>query len=803
MRKKSNTNKYNGIRHLIITIHGIRTYGHWQERLEAIIKSENQNIKFAHYRYGYFSIVAFIVPLSRWLVTKRFRQELIHLVEVGNYDRIDIVAHSFGTHISMWGLHGIQEDERPKIHTVITCGSVLRPSFPWFSLWPKYVDRVVNDCGTKDLVLVLNQLAVLFTGMAGRVGFEGFNKENYRNRFFQFGHSGYFESRSQEEDQDSFMRERWVPLLTGDVEIIAFDERKPPTVIQGIGEWMLHNADPIKIGLYILISLLFAGWLFKQWNTAEAATTKATTHVYANAAYALCEVDPTIAYRFAKESLREEFNVTGALALLKSFNSGSWFYSHSKNDIYDAALSDNGKTLAWICHENKLHLLCLVTNVYETQPTFANNVEFSPDNRLIQWHANDGIQTLGSIYIHSLQNDRVDTINLSFDDLTISENGKIFVPAYTDIPGSLALHIINTQSGEVEAHPLPNEIIGRIVHFAFKDGTGYIVGSDESENVVVFKEADGFQVFNFPDGYRLVDIDATGKKLVVYLSGVKQDLKDCIGFIDFANSSSGQVIPTISFGYGEDYGEGKVKFHPDGSVVAAVADGSLKIIDLDKREIEDIVSYESPTDKISVSQDGEIIVIGRRSGHTSIYNYNLIPSGRLLGNHHSYGRGAVFSKISMDSSGNRVLTVSRSGMRLWIRPNFQLTLPHASYHAVGIDSIPIEYLNLFQRYHNEKFPSFWPCEELVRVKQNDEGIISLCVQYEDRIDFFSSGLKKGQIDIVSSGGIYNLVSSIIGRKADQYFILSPDVALGLLDEEDKKGHIWQLDSTTISTWINL
>src|SRR5882762_4353579 len=48
--------------HLIVTIHGIRTFGHWQERLEALVSTDsNSDVEFANYKYGYFSIIAFII----------------------------------------------------------------------------------------------------------------------------------------------------------------------------------------------------------------------------------------------------------------------------------------------------------------------------------------------------------------------------------------------------------------------------------------------------------------------------------------------------------------------------------------------------------------------------------------------------------------------------------------------------------------------------------------------------------------------------------------------------------------------
>ena len=85
--------------HLIVTVRGIRTYGHWQERLEALVLAEASDtpIEFVNYKFGYFSVVAFALPFLRWSVVRRFRNELVKLCNSQPRSRIDLVGHSFGT----------------------------------------------------------------------------------------------------------------------------------------------------------------------------------------------------------------------------------------------------------------------------------------------------------------------------------------------------------------------------------------------------------------------------------------------------------------------------------------------------------------------------------------------------------------------------------------------------------------------------------------------------------------------------------------------------------------------------------
>jgi hypothetical protein len=162
------------MKQLVITVHGIRTFGAWQGRLEGLLRGQNSphELTVISYTFGYFSVIAFIIPLFRWIVVRRFRYFLLDVVRNQSWDRIDLVGHSFGTHVIAWALYGIPIADRPSVNTIILSGSVLKSNFPWQVLIGRGVQRLVNDCGVRDAVLILNQLTVLFTGMAWSIGFQ-------------------------------------------------------------------------------------------------------------------------------------------------------------------------------------------------------------------------------------------------------------------------------------------------------------------------------------------------------------------------------------------------------------------------------------------------------------------------------------------------------------------------------------------------------------------------------------------------------------------------------------------------------
>jgi len=174
------------------------------------------------------------------------------------WDRIDIVAHSFGTYLVALALRSICAQRSFSVRSVILGGSVLPARFRWSRLVPTHVRRVVNDCGTHDNVLWLSQ-AIPLLGMAGRTGFVGMTGSQLRNRFFSIGHSGYFQSEGS--PSDAFMSQYWVPLLCS--------EEDPPLIDQRISSWLTpvemflqHNAKPTKLIVYAaaVAAVVGVGW---------------------------------------------------------------------------------------------------------------------------------------------------------------------------------------------------------------------------------------------------------------------------------------------------------------------------------------------------------------------------------------------------------------------------------------------------------------------------------------------------------------------------------------------------------------
>lgn len=147
---------------IIVTVHGIRTFGQWQHRLAILTKMARPDARFVHYSYGYFSSLAFCFPPFRRAAVRRFSTLLVRLRASEPLTTIDIVSHSFGTHLVGWALYDLAP-RNLRFGTIILSGSVLKVGFPWQELIDRYVvARVINDCGLQDSVLVLSQLCACY-----------------------------------------------------------------------------------------------------------------------------------------------------------------------------------------------------------------------------------------------------------------------------------------------------------------------------------------------------------------------------------------------------------------------------------------------------------------------------------------------------------------------------------------------------------------------------------------------------------------------------------------------------------------
>jgi hypothetical protein len=231
------------------------------------------------------------------------------------------------------------------VHTIVLAGSVLPPRFPWKHLFVRgLLTRVINDCGTRDGSLVLSKLFILGTGHAGRAGFQGMTGSHLVNRFFQFGHSGYFLLKTQ--PSDTFMQLRWVDVLLTEAAVQPIDERPPLTFTRGVFEVLVNNAELAKVAAYIVF--LTCGLLFV--NHVVVAAKQDLARKRAATAMQDMERDLVAALPLALKALDTAPIVESKGALIFALANGDKidaFLERSAEPMYCVAFSLNGSLLAY------------------------------------------------------------------------------------------------------------------------------------------------------------------------------------------------------------------------------------------------------------------------------------------------------------------------------------------------------------------------------------------------------------------------------------------------------------------------
>lgn len=259
------------MRRLVISVHGIRTHGLWQERLGRLLANSAPNIEVEAFKFSRLESIALLMPFLSRSIIRRFYETLLQHLNSKKYERIDIVGHSFGTHVIASALERLAEGvlpARPLVHTVILSGSILKPNFPWLSVKRNVVERVVNDCGTRDRVLLLPTWFVWGAGNAGQYGFKG-SLPNQRiiNRLHPFGHSAYFGRKPRH--LDWFMKRYWISLLVNDRVVFPPDVAK--SKLRAMVEWVeVHLAQPAKFCFYVTLLLMLLVPPY-QWLKERAA----------------------------------------------------------------------------------------------------------------------------------------------------------------------------------------------------------------------------------------------------------------------------------------------------------------------------------------------------------------------------------------------------------------------------------------------------------------------------------------------------------------------------------------------------
>lgn len=201
----------------ILSIHGIRTTGKWQDDLSEAL--EKHGFRHRPLNFGFFRTLFLLLPWSREKKIKWFLDE--YQLKLGS-DSVppSVIAHSFGTYIIASAL---QQYDLIRFDRVIFCGSIVRRDFDWsHAVSVGQVNNVLNEAGGRDIWCSLVGWVVADAGPSGVSGFQDtaggkvLQLEHKSHR-----HSDYFYKLNYEQ--------RWIPFLQGR-EIKPSPVRRQPTM---------------------------------------------------------------------------------------------------------------------------------------------------------------------------------------------------------------------------------------------------------------------------------------------------------------------------------------------------------------------------------------------------------------------------------------------------------------------------------------------------------------------------------------------------------------------------------------------
>jgi CheY-like chemotaxis protein len=238
-----------------LSVHGIRTFGKWQQDLKKTVESHVSSVNFENYKYGYFTVISFFIPFLRNLQVRRFKASLHEIIKRENNDEIMIFCHSFGTYVVVNAIDSLIKNgvDCRKISKLVLAGSVLRSNYDFVNILKNTNIKIINDCGYDDNILLLSEGFVPNTGMAGRVGFYGLNNQRFSNRFFSGGHSHYFDKK------DKFIEKYWLPLFSGELDLDIVDTRNFVSFKSRLIERAFHTIGKVKELAYVIALV----WIFK------------------------------------------------------------------------------------------------------------------------------------------------------------------------------------------------------------------------------------------------------------------------------------------------------------------------------------------------------------------------------------------------------------------------------------------------------------------------------------------------------------------------------------------------------------
>jgi hypothetical protein len=484
---------------------------------------------------------------------------------------------------------------------------------------------------------------------------------------------------------------------------------------------------------------------------AESQRGQRLAETYGNAAYSYSERDPTLALRLAQISLNYVSSISAQAATLRAFNLSSWFYSERLDDSHDAALSGDGRTLAWIDDNSILHHRELSTKLEKSWKIStgsfsiagSGNISLASGDRVATWQYRDGTRS-GNVILWSADGVALKVFQGDYDRVTVCSTD--IVAAREFVGTQEAVRAINFKS--ITADTLIASTPSFVSDFsrflnAFSPlactPDGNVIASVRSSGLTIFRGGQS-QVIEAPEGYRIEDLELSkeGQRIAAFLRGKI----DAVGLLD--SSSKRWTVVKLHETSSEAEGiSGYVRFLDDNRIIAASTTGWAQIVDIEKQIATPMSDRRRGIDQIAVHRETGTFIVARRSGSVTVYDKGGFPVARLVGTAPSDALNSNFSVISFSTSGNLLLTAARDGVRLWHRPTYALVMSlegSLQGRESNFSEPPKALREAFGGATTGEFNGIDRCSKSEGMVTDDVGLLSLCVRVYRREELLATGL---------------------------------------------------------------
>ncbi|WP_460149423.1 hypothetical protein [Pseudomonas sp. S3_E10] len=238
---------------VVLCIHGIQTDGAWHQHVKTEIgKLKNTNV--TPLGYNFVSPLQLASPVRSTPINK-IMQDFRDARAMEPMAKLMVIAHSFGSYILSQILPKCPDI---RLERIILCGSIVPTNYNWGhytrGMQP---NSIINDVGTRDFYPVMATFTSFGYGSSGR---KGFQSPHIRDRYFDYGHSDFFENKN------NHIETYWKPFIEkGEIIESDWDVNKPKTSIGVMALTHPWIGRPLFYGALIGLTLLIiAGvrWYF-------------------------------------------------------------------------------------------------------------------------------------------------------------------------------------------------------------------------------------------------------------------------------------------------------------------------------------------------------------------------------------------------------------------------------------------------------------------------------------------------------------------------------------------------------------